>query len=151
MSGATKRPAQVRLRESKAPAASAAGPGSTPSEQLLHKALEEETITDETGRTFHMRKPGPLAQFRMIEALGDLASNQTYMQMTNPLLYLAAINGVPEPQPQTKDEVEALIQRLGHEGLASVMSWYLVNVMGPTQDAIDAAGRAAKDKAALKN
>lgn len=123
----------------------------TPSEQLVRKAMQDETITDSAGRQLKMRKPGVLAQYRLIEALGDLASNQTYMQMVNPLLYLAAIDGDAVFMPGNKREVEALIQRLDDHGLAEVMGWYVANVIGPTNDAIEAAQKAADQKAALKN
>lgn len=123
----------------------------TPSAELIRKAMQDEVVTDERGRQLKMRKPGVLAQYRLIEALGDLASNQTYMQMVNPLLYLGAIDGDLVMLPSNKREVEALIQRLDDDGLGAVMGWYFANVIGPTQDAIESATKAAEQKAALKN
>lgn len=123
----------------------------SPSAELIRKAMQDEVITDERGRALKMRKPSVLAQYRLIEALGELASNQTYMQMVNPLLYLGEIDGAQVFLPKNKKEVEALIQRLDDEGLAAVMGWYIANVIGPTSDAIEAATKAAEEKAALKN
>lgn len=127
------------------------GGGVTPSQELIRQALKESIETDETGRRLTLRQPGPLAQYRLIEALGDLAMNQAYMAMVTPLTYLSAIDGVPEPAPKSKLELEALITRLDQAGMDTIMKWYMLNVLGPAQDAMDAAKRAAEEKAAVKN
>lgn len=120
----------------------------SPSADLIRQALKEEVITDEKGRKILMRKPGVLAQFRIIEAVGpDTAANQTYMQMVNPLIWVGAIDGEPVHLPANKREVEVLIQRLDEEGLGAVMGWYMANVLGPTLEQISLAEKAA----ALKN
>jgi hypothetical protein len=126
-------------------------PAESPSAQLVKQALKEEVVVDERGRKLTMRKPGVLAQYRLAEALGELASNQTYMQMCNPLMYLAAIDGDPVVLPSSKLQVEALIQQLDDDGLAAAMSWYVANVIAPTMQAIEAAEKAARDKEAIKN
>lgn len=124
----------------------------TPSQELIANALQEEVLTDAKGRKLLMRKPSPLAQFRILEAVGpETAANQTYMQMIQPLLYLGAIDDAVVVLPQTKLELEALITRLDDDGLNSVMSWYVANVAMPSHNAIEAAVKAATDKAALKN
>lgn len=125
---------------------------SLPSEDLVRQATKEETVTDEKGRRITLRKPGVLAQFRIVEAVGpELAANQTYMQMVNPLIYLSEIDGDPVFLPANKREVDVLIQRLDEEGLAAVFAWYMANIVVPTQDAVKAAERAAEEKARLKN
>lgn len=133
-----------------APAAEApdAAQAASPSEQLVRQALKEETVKDGKGRAYLMRKPSVLAQFRLVQAVGpEVAANQTYMQMINPLIYLGAIDGEPVPLPMSMREVEALIQRLDEDGLETVMGWYMVNVVGPTLDAI----QAEEARARLKN
>lgn len=128
------------------------GETASPSAELVRQALKDETVRDERGRSLTLRKPGVLAQYRIVEAVGpEAAANQTYMQMVNPLIYLAEIDGEAVYFPQSKAEVEALIQRLDDDGLAAVFSWYMTNIIGPTQSAIAAAQRAAEDKAKLKN
>lgn len=139
------RQARVRIHE---PLASAPA---TATQDLIAKALKEEVLVDGKNRRLMVRKPSALAQFRLIEAMGDTAQNQTYMQMIQPLIYLAKIDEDLIPTPSSKEEVEALITRLDDEGLASLMGWYVANVVGPTNAAVDAAVRAAKEKAALKN
>lgn len=133
-----------------APAAEAASTDAalSPSAQLVKSALQEETVTDEKGRKILLRKPGPLAQYRLVLAVGaEAAANQTYMQMINPLIYVASIDGDPVHPPATLREVEALIQRLDDDGLGAVMGWYMANVLAPTMEAVSAAEKAA----ALKN
>jgi hypothetical protein len=84
-----------------------------------------------------VRKPGVLAQFRLVQAVGaESAANQTYMQMINPLIYLGEIDGEPVFLPMNKARGRGADPRLGDEGLNAVNGWYMVNVVGPTMDAI---------------
>lgn len=115
----------------------------TPTAQIVAKAQSEVVLPpDDKGRVFTLRKPGALAQFRLVEALGDTASNQTYMGMVLPLIYLAKIDGEDVLPPISKREVEALIQRLDDEGIAALHAGVRDNY--GTRDA-------EADKAALKN
>lgn len=114
----------------------------TPSAELIAAALKEATVTDANGRTIKLRKPGVLAQYRLIEALGESAKNQVYVGMVLPIIYVGEIDGDPIMSPTTKPQVEALIQRLDEVGLEAVMK-------GVT-DKFSNAG-AAIDQAALKN
>lgn len=69
-----------------------------------------------------LKKPGILSQYRIVEVVGgESSSNQTYMGMVLPLLWITAIDGVPLPAPSTKRELEALITRLGEDGTSAVM------------------------------
>lgn len=94
----------------------------TPSAEIIAKATAEVTVTDARGRVITLKKPGVLAQFRLVEALGDSAKNDVYMGMVAPLIFVSAIDGDPVYQPSKKSEVEALIQQLDEDGLAAVMS-----------------------------
>jgi hypothetical protein len=135
----------------RAPRVTIEKPGVTPTQELIANAAKDELLKGD-GITILVRKPGPLAQFRLIAAVGaELAANQTYMQMINPLIYISQINGEDVMPPMSNLEVEALITRLDDEGLGLVMSWYLVNIIGATQNAMDAATKAAEAKAKLKN
>lgn len=114
----------------------------TPSAEVVAKATAEVTVTDARGRVITLKKPGVLAQFRLVEALGESAKNQVYMGMVMPLIYVAAIDGDPVFQPSKKSEVEALIQQLDEDGLTAVMA-----------KAQEAFGKSdpETDRAALKN
>lgn len=92
----------------------------TPSEQAVAKAIEQVDIVDATGRSITLKRPGVLAQFRLVELLGDSASNQTYVGMCLPLIYVAAIDGDPVSRITTKIGLEGLIQRLSDEGVTAV-------------------------------
>lgn len=93
----------------------------TASEQLINQAKAEVTITDAKGRAIVLRKPGVLAQFRLVEMLGASASNQAYMGMVLPLAFIGSIDGDPVTIG-TKRELEALIQRLDEAGVLAVAS-----------------------------
>lgn len=94
----------------------------TPSEQVVAQARAEVSTEDALGRKITLRKPGVLAQYRLIEAIGDSASNRVYLAMVMPLNYVASIDGDPVEIPTTKRQIEALIQRLGDEGVDSVIA-----------------------------
>jgi len=83
--------------------------------------VQKATVTDATGRLIMLRKPGVLAQFRLVEALGRSAQNQVYMGMVLPLLFVGSIDGAAVVPPATKGEVEALITRLDEAGIQAVM------------------------------
>ncbi len=114
----------------------------TPTEQIIAKAAAEVVITDPRGRTIKLRKPGVLAQFRLIEALGDTARNEVYVGMVMPLLYIATIDGEPAFPPSKKSEVEALIQQLDEDGISAISEAVFKNFGQSNPDA---------EKAALKN
>lgn len=113
-----------------------------PSAEIVAKALAVTEITDERGRVITLKKPGVLAQYRLIEILGDSAKNEVYMGMVLPLIFVSAIDGDAVAMPTNKREVEALIQRLDEEGVAAVVNGVQEH-FGQTDP--------EKDKAALKN
>ncbi len=95
---------------------------STPSAQLMAQAAAEVEVIDARARIIKLKKPGVLAQYRMIELVGDSAKNEVYMAMVMPLIFVTAIDGDPVYQPAKKSELEALIQRLDEDGIAAVMA-----------------------------
>ena len=92
----------------------------TPSQQIMADAATEATATDSTGRVITLRKPGPIAKLRFIEAMGESSSNPLWVGITSQLMYLAGINGEPIATPVTKREIEALYQRLDDHGLDAI-------------------------------
>lgn len=111
-------------------------------DQLLASAAAQSIVKDSRGRMLTLKKPGVLAQYRLVEALGDSAKNEVYMGMVLPLIYVAAIDGSPEAPPTTKMEVEALIQQLDEEGIKAVMEGVQKYFGNPNLEA---------DKATIKN
>jgi len=113
----------------------------TPSQQVLAKANEETSVIDARGRVIKIKRPGVLSQYRLIEALGDAAKNQTYTGMVLPLIYVTAIDDLIVYQPKTKKEIEALIQLLDEDGIEAVAEHVQATFGSADPDA---------DKAALK-
>lgn len=131
----------------------------SPAAELVAAAIQEGVETDDLGRRLHFRKPGILAEFRLVEALGPgKAENTSLVQMYTPLLWLSQIEHPADPEkshavalPQNQTQLDALLSELREEGWQTVLTWYAVHVMGPQIDAIEAAKKAAAEKAALKN
>ena len=92
----------------------------SPTEQAIAKAVEAASVTDARGRVMVLKKPGVLAQFRIVEVAGDSAKNEVYMRMILPLIYVTEIAGDPIPLPTNKLQLEALITRLDEEGIDAV-------------------------------
>jgi hypothetical protein len=113
-----------------------------PSEEIIAQVNKQFTVTDAKNRVLSLKKPGPLAQFRLVEALGKLAENKTYLGMTLPILFLSAIDGDPVIPPGSKREIEALVQQLDEEGLEALMRGVEESFGALDPDA---------DKAAIKN
>jgi len=94
----------------------------TPSEKVVKSANELFYVNDSKGRKLGLRQLAFLEEFRIVEALGaELSSNATYMNMLNPLLYLAEIDGDSISVPRNKLQAESLIQRAGREGFLAVI------------------------------
>jgi hypothetical protein len=117
-------------------------PAPTPADEVIARAKGEIVVFDDKGRAIKIKKPGILAQYRLIEVLGKTAANTTYMDMVMPLIYVAEIDGEVVFQPATKGEVEALIQRLDEDGVNTVMAAVYANF---------GKQNAETDKAAIKN
>jgi hypothetical protein len=115
---------------------------------------ETKNFTDDKGEahTVTLRKPSVLSQFRFVAAVGaELAQNLVWMQMAQPLLWIGAIDGQPEPTPSTINEVEALIQRLGDDGNEVIGAFWMEKVGQPAMEAMGDAQRQARERDALKN
>lgn len=114
----------------------------TPSQEVVAKATAETIIKDARGRSIRLKKPGVLAQFRLIEVLGDTAKNEVYMSMVLPLIFVTEIDGETIFPPSRKSEVEALIQLLDEDGIGAVQA-AVVERFGNSNP--------ESDRAALKN
>lgn len=90
-----------------------------PSQEVVAAANTEVTVTDAKGRLIILKRPGVLAQFRLVEVMGDSAKNAVYMNMILPLIFVASIDG-DSVAKATKAQIEALIQRLDDEGVEAV-------------------------------
>jgi len=93
-----------------------------PSKQVTRDANFQVTVEAADGRKITLRKPGVLAQFKMIEMLGGAAAaNQVFVNMVLPVTFVVAIDDDPVSRITTRAELDALIQRLDEAGVAKVM------------------------------
>lgn len=91
-----------------------------PSERIVQDMQAEFSVQDSRGRNFALKKPDVLAQFDLIEALGDLAKNDVYRMMCIPVIYVVSIDGSPAPPATNKLQMRALISRIGEDGFAAI-------------------------------
>lgn len=95
----------------------------TPSERLLANALRTETVTDPGGRSLELRRMTALDRLRLFKAVGPiLAQNSPYLGMAMLASSVVSIDGIPVVAPATEPQVEALVAKLGEEGIATVAS-----------------------------
>ncbi len=113
----------------------------TPTEQVLAEAASTVSIRDAQGRVIVLKKPGILAQYRIIEVAGESSKNEVYMRMVLPLIYVTELDGIPISQPANKLQLESLIQRLDESGVEAVMKG-----VGENFGSVDPEG----DKSAVK-
>jgi hypothetical protein len=110
----------------------------TPSAQIVRAAQQEVVVTDARGRSITLRNPGVLAEYRLIEALGESAKNTVYLAMVAPLIFVTMIDGVLAPMPSNKSQVEALISRLDRDGLDAVVNGVQKHFGEQSQEAVEA-------------
>lgn len=77
-------------------------------------------VTATNGKRIKIKRPNVLAQYRLVEALGDAAESRVYLRMCLPLLWVGEIDGAEVRTPSSKREVEGLITRLDEAGIAAV-------------------------------
>lgn len=94
----------------------------TPSENIINEGNKSVKIYDEKGRAIVLKKPNVLDQFRIVEIVGpETAKNEVYMNMIMPVLFVQSIDEIPAMIGK-KSELEALISRLGEDGITRVFT-----------------------------
>lgn len=79
------------------------------------------TIQDSLGRELAIKRLGALDRLRIFKAIGsNLSSNAPYLGMAMLAFSVTAIDGIPVPAPGNEAQLEALIQKLGDEGIDAV-------------------------------
>lgn len=93
----------------------------TPSQQVVQAAASTATVVSDEGRTITVTKLGPLKRMRLFEIIGpEAARNEKYVGIAALACAVTHIDGERVPSPNTKREVEALVDRLGDDGLNAV-------------------------------
>lgn len=94
--------------------------GPRPSEEIVSQANEVTYVVDARGRKIGLKSPTLLAQFRLVELLGESAKNQTFMGMVLPIVMVCEIDGHAVHPPSTRAQLDALISRVDNDGLAAI-------------------------------
>lgn len=93
-----------------------------PMQQVTRDANFQVVVDVDDGRKVTLRRPGVLAQFKMIEMLGPEASmNSVFVNMVFPITYVIAIDGEQVSRITTRPQLDALIQQLDEAGVKAVV------------------------------
>lgn len=95
--------------------------GLTPSQRIVAEGSREFEVRDALGRVLHVRRPGALDRLRLFKAVGPaLAGNERYVGYAMLAMCVSMIDGVPVPAPANEGQLEALVTRLGDEGMVAI-------------------------------
>jgi hypothetical protein len=93
----------------------------TPSESIVSAAHASWEVTDAVGRRLTIRRPTTLDRLRLFKAVGPvLGDNERYLGVAMLAFAVQAIDGVPVPQPVNEMQIEALVHRIGDEGVQAI-------------------------------
>lgn len=105
-----------------------------PSDTVVKSPSATVEGVDEKGRVIRMRKPGVLAGWDLPRILGPQdAVNPVCYNQAQMLLHVAELDGEPVFFTTAK-ELRALVQRLDHEGIATVTELYLEHFVQLSSD-----------------
>ena len=92
----------------------------TPSEAIVASATSSQSVTDDHGRTLTFRRMTVLDKLRLFRAAGpQLSQNGPWLGIALLACSVTAIDDVPVPMPANEQQIEALVARLGDEGIAA--------------------------------
>ena len=93
----------------------------SPSEVLIAEATRPLEAATADGHALRLKQVGALDRLRLFKALGpELSQNAAYLGMALLAASVIEIDGVPVPPPVSEGQVEALVHRLGNDGIAAV-------------------------------
>jgi hypothetical protein len=102
------------------------------------------SVTDAGGRKIGLRKLTVVDQVKILRAIGPRqAENQPYVQVVEVACMAADIDGVPIPFPTNEVQIDAVLTRLGDDGVNSLMAVRMAEV----RRGIEAAEAAAAEGA----
>jgi hypothetical protein len=92
-----------------------------PTKSILKNAQRAINTLDARGRSLVCRRPTALDTLRLFKAAGPtLAQNEAWLAMASLAFAVEAIDGVPVPAPGSEAQIEALVERLGDDGLSAI-------------------------------
>src|ERR1700733_5701165 len=93
----------------------------TPTNSILARATEQRTVDDRLGRRLVVRRLTALDTLLLFKAAGAVpAQNQPWLSVASLAFSITAVDGVPVPIPTSEAQIEAIVARLGDEGLTAV-------------------------------
>ena len=93
----------------------------TPSARIVLDAAAPMSALSADGRRFTLRRMNVLDRLRLFKAVGaELANNEAYLGIAYLACAVSAIDEVPVPAPVNEQQIEAMVGRLGDDGVAAV-------------------------------
>ncbi len=93
----------------------------TPTQAFISTAQRTWDVTDALGRTLTVHRLTALDRLRLFKAVpAHLAYNERYLGEAGLAFAVTAIDGIPIPQPTNDPQIEAVIDRLGNEGIDAI-------------------------------
>ena len=93
----------------------------TPSKAIVIESVRSVSTVDTRGRRLTLRRLTALDTLRLFKAAGPvLAQNEPWLSMAGMAFAISEIDGIPVPAPTSETQIEALIDRLGDDGLAAI-------------------------------
>jgi len=95
----------------------------SPSEKIICAAVRTSEVRDTLGRRLVLRRLNAVDRLRLFKALGPvLSENAAYLGLALLAVSVTSMDEVPLPAPGSEAQLEALISRLGDEGLEAAAS-----------------------------
>ncbi len=92
----------------------------TPSETIIASATSAQVVIDDNGRRLAIRRMTVLDKLRLFRAAGPyLSQNGPWLGIALLACSVTAIDDVPVPMPANEQQIEALVARLGDNGIAA--------------------------------
>jgi hypothetical protein len=93
----------------------------TPSSRLVAAAQAPIEVVDAQGRRLSLRRMTALDKLRLFKAAGPtLSQNRAWLGMAVLACAVTAIDDVPVPPLVSEGQIEAMVQRLGDNGVAAI-------------------------------
>lgn len=92
----------------------------TPSQRIVNGANKLDYVMTTNGVRLGIRKLGAFDEMRITKAVGRDAANEQYMMWCMLAAAIASIDDDALPLPQTPLEFEAIIKRIGDDGVAAL-------------------------------
>lgn len=96
----------------------------TPSEQVALAANVIRYVTDASGRTIGWRALSALEDFDLSEISGGNSTNQDWMMYATIAFGVRQIDQEQVARPINKNQLRAMVARLGHPGIAAVLTLF---------------------------